>query len=119
MDDSPSGDHFEFAGDDAGAECAAHQVTNRSCIFGTDKVFERSRVFGNGTDNFGYSGVDANDVAFGVERKSTGRNIFQDSFDELTAAFEFADGFLEIVSKLVDLRARVAKLRGHTVEGTD
>ena len=60
--------------------------------------------------------VFAQDVAFGVERDDAGRDVFENRFHQLAAAFEFLDGLLEIARELVDLRARVAKLRGHRVE---
>ncbi len=37
----------------------------------------------------------------------------------MAAAFEFLDGLLEVAGELVNLRAAVAQLRGHGVEGTN
>ena len=50
---------------------------------------------------------------------TAGRNIFEDRFHQLTAALEFLNSLLEVSGELIDLRAAVAELAGHGVEGAD
>ena len=58
-------------------------------------------------------------LTVGVQGDHAGGNVFEDGFHQLAAAFEFLHGLLEVAGELVDLRAVVAQLRGHGVEGTD
>src|SRR5262249_46167274 len=90
--------------------------TNGTGVLGADQFFQGARISGGRTKNFRNGRIDADDTAFGIERKRAGRNVFQDGFDELTPAFQFADGVLKIVRELIDLRARVAELGSHAVE---
>src|SRR5215472_5031475 len=72
-----------------------------------------------GTENFKNGGIGAKDIAVGIEREHAGGDIFEYRFDELAAAFEFLDRLLKVASELIDLRAGVAELGGHGVEGAD
>src|SRR5262249_38915712 len=119
MENSSAGDDFEFARHDARALRAPHQVADGAGVFGADQLLERAGVLGGGPEDFGYSWINTDDVAFGVERQRASGNVFENGFDELAAALKFAHSFLKIVRETVDLRAGVAKLSGHAVEGTD
>src|SRR5262249_3600382 len=61
----------------------------------------------------------AQDAAFGIEGSYGRRNVFEHSFHELTAAFELLDGLLQVSCELIDLRTRIAQLRGHCIERFD
>src|ERR1700756_290503 len=112
-------DDLQFARNDAGTKSTAEQIADGASVFGAEQILEGARVFGGCAENFNYGWIGAKDVAIGVERENAGRNIFQDSFDELAAAFEFLHGLLKIACELINLRTGVAELSGHGVEGAD
>ena len=66
-----------------------------------------------------HGGVGAQNGAAGVEGEHAGGNIFEDGFHQLATTFEFLNGLLEIAGELIDLRAAVAELAGHGVEGAN
>src|SRR5215467_2226774 len=119
MQDAPAGDNFQFARDYARALCPAHEMANGAGVFGAYKFFKCPGILGGAAEDLGDGGIEPDDVALGVERKSAGRNVFKDGLDKLASSFEFTHGLLEIVRELIDLRARVAELGGHAVEGAD
>jgi len=112
-------DDFDFAGDDAHAEGAAHQGLHGAMRVGAEKAFERLDDFFADVEHAKEGGVGALDQAIRVEVDNAGGNVFEDGFHELAAAFEFLDGLLEVAGEFVDLRAAVAELGGHGVEGVD
>jgi len=88
-------------------------------VFRADKFFQGAGVFGGRAEDFCDGGIDAGDVALGIEGKGAGGNIFENGFDELAAAFELLNGLLKVVGELIDLRTGVAELGGHAVEGAN
>ena len=117
MEDAAVDDDFDFAGDDAHAQRAAHQVLDGAGSVRAEEVVERLLFARGGAEHADDGGVGAQDGAIGVEGNDAGGNVFEDGFHELAAALEFLDGLLEVAGELVDLRAVVAELRGHGVEG--
>jgi hypothetical protein len=117
--DATVDDDFDFAGDDAHAQSAAHEGLHGAVWVGAEESFERlDTVFGD-VEHSKKGGVGALDHAFSVEVDDARGNIFEDGFHKLAAAFEFLNGLLEVAGELVNLRAAVAQLRGHGVEGAD
>ena len=112
-------DEFEFASDNAHAERAAHEGFDRACVFEADELLESFGVGGGGFEDARDGGVGANDFAGFVERENAGGNVLENGFHETAATFEFLDRELKAGGELVDLRAGVAELRGHGVEGTN
>ncbi len=84
-----------------------------------EKIGERSGRGGLRAEHGDGGGVDAIHGTIGVERKDTGRNIFEDGFHQLAAALDFLNGLLKAIGEVVDLLARAAELAGHLVEGVD
>src|SRR5580698_9974916 len=119
MKNAPGNHGFDFTRDDAHAEAAAHKQLNRAGGFGAEKLFERFDVAGAAAEHVRHGGIFAQDVAFGIERDDAGRNVFENGLHQLAAAFEFLNGLLQVARELIDLRARIAELRGHRVERAD
>src|SRR5258706_1699152 len=117
--DAAVDDDFDFAGDNAHAQGAAHEGLHGAMRVGAEQGFERLDAFLADIEHAEECGVGALDHAFGIEVDDAGGNIFENGFHQLAAAFEFLDGLLEVAGELVNLRAAVAQLRGHGVEGTN
>ena len=119
VQDAAGDDGFDFARDDAHAQGAAHQELHGARGFGAEQVFERLDVASRTAEHAGDGGIFAQDGAVGVQRDYAGGNVFENGFHQLAAALEFLHGLLEVARELIDLRALVAQLRGHGVEGAN
>src|SRR5262245_11311584 len=105
VQDAPAGDNFQFAGDNTGALRPAHEIADGTSVFGADEFFEGASVPGGTAENLADGGIDPDDIALGIERKSAGREVFQNVLEELAATFEFAHRLREIARELIDVRA--------------
>ena len=61
--------------------------------------------------------IHTGDVAVWVEGQNAGRNVFEDGFDKGTAAVEFLNCLLEVLSEFVDASMAIGQLRSHPIEG--
>ncbi len=119
MQNSPANHSFNFARDHAHAQGAAHQVLHRASGFAAEQFVERLFVARAVTEHAADSAIAAQDRSAGIERNHAGGNILEHGFHQLAATLELLHGLLKISGELINLRAVVAQLRGHIVEGAD
>src|SRR6266478_1044514 len=76
------------------------------------------RIASSGAEHAPHGGIQSQNGAVSVERNHTRRNIFQHCFHQLAPALQLLHRLLQVVCELVDLRAVVAQLGGHGIEGS-
>src|SRR5208283_1666120 len=117
MQYAPGYHHFNLSRYDTHPQGTPHQVLEGVFGLGAEQEFQGVKIVRGSSEHAGNRGIGAKDCAIGVQGDHASGNVFQHGFHQLAAALEFLNGLLQVACELIDLRAVIAQLRGHGIEG--